>query len=435
MRASIPPHRCPEGAADREVGIAMGVVLEVLEGPRAGLEYRAEERTTVTIGRSKTCDFHVLDTSMSRVHAIVACDEEGWYVEDAKSRNGVWLGEQRVVRHRLQDGDVFRVGTSTTIRFRASEGAVRPRTGEVVVALRCARCQGEVAESDLVRSASGRPLHLACRDLDHLVGTELGEFRIAERIAPLGQGFYFRAHQPALSRSVVLAVFDAPLIAQPGYREALLAEVRRASRFVHPHVLQILDFGESRGMCHVVMEHFAGRPVAEVLTERRFVRIRGAVQVAAGAIQALRHIVTLAEPPRWLAPSRLLVSEEHESKLWLFEDPDRRDSLPTAAEAPYVAPEISGEPGARGSEPALVYSAAALLYHMLAGIPPFEGDTAAEVARRSRVERPPALRRINLKVSPALAGAVESGLHREPGERPGTLAMFERQLQRSLGGR
>ena len=68
---------------------------------------------------------------------------------------------------------------------------------------------------------------------------------------------------------------------------------------------------------------------------------------------------------------------------------------------------------------------------MLAGIPPFEGDSAQEVLRRAQRESPPALRRINLKVSPALAKLVEGALERDPGLRPQTLEEFLERLKQA----
>ena len=390
----------------------MGVVLKVVEGPRRGLEYRSGERTAITIGRSKTSDFHVLDSSMSRVHAVVARDDDGWYVEDCKSSNGLWVGDDRVERHRLTEDATFRLGLETVVRFREADTEAILSAGEVAIVLRCTRCREAIEETDLVRGGGGRPYHLDCRDLDHFVGTELGEFKLVEKMDALGAGFYFRAHQPSLSRSVTLAVFDAPLVARPGYREDLLTEVRRVSPFLHPHVLQILDFGEARATCFVVMEHFEGRTLAAELAERRFVKIRGAVDVARRALGALRYAKEQGVDYQWLSSQRVLVSDSHNVKLWLFEDPDHHERVPHLVEAPYVAPEVTRGTAADGDERSLVYSVAAMLYHMLAGIPPFDGATTDEVTRRTLAGHPPALRRINLKVSPALASADARGLGR-----------------------
>lgn len=408
----------------------MNVVLTVVNGPRAGVRMRFVGKTAVTIGRSKTTDFHILDGTMSRVHAVVAHGAEGWYLEDQGSRNGTWIGEQKVERVPLESGTVFQLGRDTTVRFESEDDDLRTSSANFDVAPACAACGRPIENApDLVRSPDGRPWHLVCRNLDHLIGTDLGEFRVAERAPSIGEAFFFRAHQPTLNRNVLLEVFDLPLTSRPGFRDRLLEEVRRASRFVHPNLLQIFAFDEARGMCFVVMEHFRGERLSHVLEQRRFVKIRGAVNVAAGIAEALRYARTEGVNVPWISTEPVLVSEEHEVKVKLFEEPrgvGRR--APAAREAAYVAPEVlSG--ASEGDESALVYGCGAILYHMLAGIPPFEGQTTDDVLRRAQRESPPALRRINLKVSPALAKVVEDALARSPAGRPSTLAEFLERLR------
>jgi serine/threonine protein kinase len=397
----------------------MDVLLTVIAGPRQGLEYRAKGKTAITIGRSKTTDFHVLDGAMSRVHAVVAKDAQGWYVADQKSRNGVWIRGERVNRAPLGDGAVFLLGNTTSVRFELID-ETKPRSqASVLVTLDCARC-GQAIESteELVRTPDGRPFHAACRDLAHVVGSEIGGFKIVEALPPQGGAFFFSAHQPTLNRTVVLEVFDPPVTAQPGFKESLLEEVRRASKFLHPNVLQIFDYGEARGMCFVVMERFGGEPLSSVLAERRFMKIREAVSIATQAGEALEYAREAGAVVPSLSCSAVLVSPENEVKVKLFREPTETARSIEPADAPYVAPEVLSGASKGDAPTAAVYSLGAILYHMLAGIPPFEGATTADVARRAQKDSPPALRRINLKVSPPLAQAVESAIDRRPEGRP-----------------
>jgi len=410
----------------------LDVLLTVVEGPRAGLEFRAKGKTVITVGRSKTTDFHILDDSMSRVHAVVAKDDEGWYVADQKSRNGLWKGDERVERLRLSDGATFRLGAATALRFDLIDDVAAAARSSVVVALECARCGGPIPSADdLARGPDGRPFHVGCRDLEHLVGAEIGGFKVIEPLPSAGGAFFFRAHQPGLNRTVVLEVFDPPLTSRPGFKEALLAEVRRVSRFLHPNVLQIFDYGEARGMCFVVMEPFSGSALSAVLAERRFVKIKEATSVAAQIAEALAYAREQGGVEPWIAASSVLVSVDHDAKVRLFREPTPAARAMTAADAAYVAPEVlSGASQGRDANSA-VYSVGAILYHMLAGIPPFEAATVGEIAKRAQKDAPPALRRINMKVSPALAQVVESAIDRRPDMRPQSLADFLAGLKKA----
>jgi hypothetical protein len=409
----------------------MHVLLTVVSGPRAGVKARFAGRTAITVGRSKTTDFHVLDGTMSRVHAVVAFDGSDWYIEDQKSRNGVFVDGQKVERARIESGTVFALGMETSVRFEL-EGDSIGTSSSYPVSLQCAACGANIeAQGDMVRSPEGRPYHLACRTLDHLIGTDLGEFRVAERSEPFGSGFFFRAHQPSLNRMVMLEVFDPPLTSRPGFRQGLLEEARRASRFLHPNILQIYAYHEARGMCFVVIEHFRGERLARVLEQRRFVKIRGAIQVATSIAEALRFAAAHDVRPAWMSPEMALASEDHDVKVKLFEEPRTgAPRVPAPREAPYVAPEVLAQTSA-GDESSLVYSVGAILYHMLAGIPPFEGKTAQDVLRRAQREAPPALRRVNMKVSPALGRVVDEALDRDRAKRPATLEAFVERLRQA----
>jgi serine/threonine protein kinase len=414
----------------------MDVLLSVVAGPRAGLRYRAHGRDAVTIGRSKTTDFHILDTTMSRVHAVVRRDGKDWYVEDQKSRNGVWINGERIKREKLGEGTVFHLGKATGVKFGFAEKT--DTEGDAVeVSLKCAQCSAPIGDdSDVSRGADGRPYHRACRNLDHLVGTDLGEFRVVEKLEPLGDAFFFRAHQPTLNRTVILEVFDAPLLVRPGFKKELLAEVKRASRFLHPNILQIFDLGEARGTYFVVMEHFDAEPLHRVLERRRFVKVAGAVTAARCLVEALVYCRDQGNILPYVSPDRVLISENHNVKLKIFNEPESEIRKgPTMDRAAYYAPEVLKDDGHNDDERSTVYSVGAVLYHMLSGIPPFEGNTTAEITRRVMNESPPALRRINLKVSPALAKVVESAIDRKLEERPQTLAELLEQLRRVSGSR
>lgn len=70
-----------------------------------------------TIGRQEGCDIPVESPQVSRVHAVIEPDGDGWAIEDRNSTNGTLVNRQQVARQRLRDGDTIRVG-DTDIAFR-----------------------------------------------------------------------------------------------------------------------------------------------------------------------------------------------------------------------------------------------------------------------------------------------------------------------------
>jgi serine/threonine protein kinase len=79
-----------------------------------------------------------------------------------------------------------------------------------------------------------------------------------------------------------------------------------------------------------------------------------------------------------------------------------------------------------------VYSLAAIMYHMLAGIPPHEGQSTEQLLPKIMKDRPPSLRRVNLKVSPALARIVERAMSKDPAARHKDFKEFRVDLKKII---
>ncbi|MGE0789277.1 MAG: sigma 54-interacting transcriptional regulator [Sandaracinaceae bacterium] len=98
------------------------LVAQDREGPRAA---QLTFPSSVTIGRSQTADFQLVNESVSRTHARVVWDHEGLFIEDLESRHGTYVNGARIERARLTAGDIVRVGdvlVSVHARFPSSAG-------------------------------------------------------------------------------------------------------------------------------------------------------------------------------------------------------------------------------------------------------------------------------------------------------------------------
>jgi len=271
------------------------------------------------------------------------------------------------------------------------------------------------------------PIPVVPDSLAGLPGTALGEFRVIEPVSPLGAATFFRALQPSLNRHVLLAVFTPEEMARPGRRQALTDQVRATAGLLHPHVLQIFDTGEDRGLAWVCMEFVSGKSLAQVLGEKGFIPIGHAMKVASQLCEGLQCGLAAGLPVGAVSPSQVWLDAEFLVKVKLFREPG--SPPPPVAEAAYEAPEVLA--GGSAAEPtAAVYAVGALLYHMLAATPPVVGATRDEIARRARHDTPPPLRRANIKVTQSLARVVEGALSKAPAQRPAGLRDLARDLRR-----
>lgn len=419
---SIGLERLVRGGRTAGSRIRTEVLLTVSEGPAKGLTRVLPPGASCTLGRSEDADFPIDDSKISRHHCKVEQRDGRWFVVDLDSRNGTWVGKQRVPERELEDGVTFVLGRSSAVMVRIREAKFAPPARKVVF--------------PPTREAAATPAPLAPPDplptlppaLVGLPGTQLGEFRILEQVASLGPGAFFRALQPSLNRHVLVEVFTEEEIARPGVREELRREVQQAAPLLHPNVLQIYDYGLARGFTYVTMEFFQGRTLARILSDRGFVPIPRALSLARQLCEAFAAGIDQRVPVGVSAPGDIWVDAEFTLKAKLFREPGT-PSAPVEHFA-YQAPEVLA--GGDASDPrAAVYTVGALLYHMLAATPPLTGKSREEIARRARHDTPPPLRRTNIKVPPILTKIVEQSLAKEPSARQEGLRELQRDLQRS----
>jgi two-component system cell cycle response regulator len=149
--------------------------LTVISGSGAG-RIIALNRAFTLLGRASTSDLNFDDTAISRGHARVACERDGYVLEDLGSTNGTYLRGERITRQLLKSGDRFQLGPNSVLRFavtdklerdlltRLVESSTRdPLTGAFNRAFFAQRLETELAYS----KRHGTKVAVLLLDLDH----------------------------------------------------------------------------------------------------------------------------------------------------------------------------------------------------------------------------------------------------------------------------
>lgn len=147
--------------------------LYVLSGPDIGRTFEVADGAK--IGRGVDCAIHLRDVSVSREHARISREENGWRVVDTGSRNGLSVDGSKVASAALKDGDEFQVG-EVLLRFRGEpqpvpQARVEPALDEIVIeeepiaaapasvpAARPARVASELEQTVLTKPRPGAPV-------------------------------------------------------------------------------------------------------------------------------------------------------------------------------------------------------------------------------------------------------------------------------------
>lgn len=288
-----------------------------------------------------------------------------------------------------------------------------------------------------------------------MIGERVGHYRIRRWLGGGGMGEVYEAEDTRLGRPVALKFLPEKYFNDPRARERFQREARAASALNHPNICTVHDIGEHTGRPFIVMEYLQGKSLKRYLSTESTdleTKIDIAAQVAAG-LQAA-HSEGIVH--RDIKPANIFVTESGLVKLVDFglaktvERPFEIQSAPTESmkesrEGPLTAPgTLVGTIRYMSPEQALgrtvdarsdIFSLGVVLYEMITGRPPFNGDTAAFFFNELLHKRPQQPRGFNPDISAETEAVILRCLEKKPGNRYETAADFREKLIESFEGK
>jgi len=261
--------------------------------------------------------------------------------------------------------------------------------------------------------------------IEELPGRTLHHFRIIRRIGAGGMGAVFEAHDLSLDRPVAVKVIAAERGLDLTQRERFVREARSQARMVHPNVVQIHYIGEQDGMLFFAMELVPGEALDTLPDRGEKLEWERAIDLMVDVASALRQAHREGIVHRDIKPSNLLLDTDGHVKVADFGLAKKIESTPedlriTQAGALlgsplYMSPEQGeGKPLDHRSD---IYSLGATFYHLLAGRPPFDGDSAYVMISQHLSQELPALRKASPDVPEVLARVLERMMAKNPAQR------------------
>lgn len=275
-------------------------------------------------------------------------------------------------------------------------------------------------------------------------GANLGRYQLLAEIGRGAMGTVYQALDPEIDRLVAIKTFSS---IDPGSREAdsfrerFVQEARAAGRLAHPGIVAIYDRGEEpeTRIPYIVMEYVPGQPLSTLLAsaEGRLDRSQ-ALQIAKEIAEALAYAHEKGVVHRDIKPSNILITEEGNAKIADF-GVARLDSgdvtlhgqiLGTPA---YMSPEqLTG--GAIDGRSDL-FSLGVILYTMLMGFRPFQGNGASTITFKVVNRQPVSLTSFHLDLSKDSEYVVARAMAKDPAHRYQTGTEFAQDLQDLLAKR
>lgn len=320
---------------------------------------------------------------------------------------------------------------------------------------RCASCSALLSEEGICARCALAGI-LAAPEPDHAgVSTTVRVFAGYELLEEIGRdgamGSVYRARDPSSGRFVALKTVRVDRLKSAEILARFRIEMASAANLDHPHLLPILDTGEHEGQYYYTMKLASGGSLAQQMDRGMWSipagdgrnatqRQRAIAQLILGVAEGVQHAHEHGVLHRDLKPANILMDEDGTAYVsdfglakQLHSDSDLTRSQGMVGTPSYMAPEQAIAGGRHVTARTDVWALGAILYELLTGQPPFEGDGPLEVLEAARTVDPTPPSSLNPSVDRDLSTICLKCLEKDPQHRYASAREVASELRCVLG--
>ena len=274
------------------------------------------------------------------------------------------------------------------------------------------------------------------------LGDRFGDYRLIREIARGGMGVVYLARQVSLDRDVAVKML-LPGLATADYLRRFRAEASTAAALQHPSIVAIHEVGVWQGQPCLVLDYVDGPNLAERVEQAGDggIDFRQSAEWVKAIAEAVDHAHERGILHRDLKPSNVLIDPAGHPRVTDFGLAKRFDQVSqltlsgaVVGSPAFMPPEQASAGHGKVSRRSDVYGLGAILYHLLAGRPPFQGETPTDVLHQVLHDPPAALRAVETKVPRDLETICLKCLEKDPARRYPTAKAVAEELDRFLAG-
>ena len=270
-----------------------------------------------------------------------------------------------------------------------------------------------------------------------MIGKKLdNRYELVEFIGKGGMALVYRAIDQRTGHSVAVKILRPEFNQDTEFCSRFEREAMTASKMSHHNIVNLLDVGQDGDIRYLVMEYVRGRTLKEVIRQKGALPPTVAAQIGIRILSALQHAHTNGIIHRDIKPQNILVHSDGHIKVGDFGIARVAGSNTISSEdsvmgsVHYFSPEQArGESVTFASD---LYSVGVVLYEMLTGQPPFDGETPVAVALQHINGKARPMSELNPEIPPAMERVVEKAMEKRPEKRYQSALEMAQDLQRAL---
>ena len=246
-------------------------------------------------------------------------------------------------------------------------------------------------------------------------------YEIVQLLGEGGMSYVYKANDKQLKRTVAIKTLKPNYVQQEKFVERFKREAQTAANLNHPNIVQIFDWGIGDEP-FFVMEYIEGNTLTSIIAKRRTISLNDVLFIGAQVSSGLQAAHSKGLVHRDIKPGNIMITPEGKVKVTDFgivslqnEESDITKTGSILGTASYISPEqAQGKPVSKESD---LYSLGTVLYELITGRPPFEGDTPIATATKHITDKPEKLSVIRPDIPKGVENAVLKLLHKYPKDR------------------
>lgn len=271
----------------------------------------------------------------------------------------------------------------------------------------------------------------------NLVGVQLDDFKILRKLGQGGMATVYLAEQVSLKREAAIKVMHNELMSDETHVRRFEREAKAAAGLTHPNIVQVYMTGDYEGTHYIAQEYVRGINLRQYLARNAppdgalILRIMRQVTAALNAAAEKGIVHRDIKPENIMITSRKLIKVADFGLAQIAQTEERVDltQVGTTMGTPlYMSPEqVHGKSLDQRSD---IYSLGVTCYHLIAGRPPFQGETALSIAVKHLNESAPSLAKRRPDLPVELCELVHRMMEKDPNKRPANAAELMQEIKK-----